>query len=352
MILVIYSIKFDLVDLQIPYSLSYISLKLLCALVPVALFIFYKNINLDKKIFACSFVWIFYCAYSTYFYAINYWIASIQVAIVYTSVLFIDRIQFLIMYSTLTLTTSLAILYSKSPYGFGSLTMKERSILFDDYISLQILTGVIYFIVTYPRIRKLKEDLKFSNFGKASSFILHEMQKPLSRLQSLGSMNDELESLRKTLSIAKQLQSGSLDKVKIAPIQIENLCRDNVNKYQEFLDYYKINVRYNLSSKSFKSDRIMLDHMVDNLVRNAIEANKENSLENRWIDFSIDQNQLSISNPYTNMISESDLFTPLKSSKEGNMGTGLHFCKTISDGLNHTMKVKCKNNIFEIRIEF
>lgn len=340
-------------DLHIPATATLIGFKLFIAIFPMIYFYYFRKISLDKKIFHTSLLWALYCILTTYYLAINYWVAAIQVVVVYTSVLFIDKFQFLITYCILTAGTSAAILMSKSPYGFGSLSMKDRSILFDDFISLQILTGVVYFLVTYPRIKKLKDDLKFSNFGKASSFILHEMQKPINRMHAEGgAMQIELDSLKRTLNIAKQLQSGSLETVKMSAVELDKLCSNTIEKYKEFLDYFQIQITYDLHSKTLRSDEIMLGFIVDNLVRNAIEANKENQSDKRWITFSSQNNYFTITNPYTTMIDESDLFTPLKSSKEGNMGTGLHFCKTISEGLNHSIKARCQNNTFEIRIDF
>ena len=352
LLIMLYSIKFDIVDLHIPATPLLIGLKSFFAFFPVIFFYYFKKINLDKKIFYCSLIWATYCILSTYYLAINYWVSSIQLIIVYTGVLFIDRIQFFIMYSYLLVGTCIAILYSSSPYGFGALGAKHRAILFDDYLSTQFLTGMVYFLVTYPRIKKLKDDLKFSNFGKASSFILHEMQKPLSRMQSDGAMQIEIDSLKRTLNIAQQLHSGSLNTVKFNSVNIEKLCLSTVEKYNEFLEYFQIKVACELQVKNQHSDEVMLGFILDNLIRNAIEANKDNQIDKRWIKIISNNNYLCITNPFTNMIDESDLFTPLKSSKEGNMGTGLHFCKTIADGLNHSVKARCNDNIFEIRIDF
>lgn len=350
--LILYSGYFDYHYLKIPLSLEYVLQKTFFMLFIPILSIFFKNINVDKRVFIISMTFSTYVIIQTYFYAINYMIASIQLMVIFTSMLYLEKREFFIFYGYLTTFTLLAIIYTDSPYGFSQYGDEIRSIYIDDFLSLQATTGLVYALITYPRLKKLKEDMKFSNFGKASSFILHEMQKPMNRLNMTVHENDDLNSLRKTLEIAKKLQQGSINEAKIETISLEKIAAEVMIKYNEFLDFYKIKITFDLAHSKFKSDHELITLIFDNLIRNAIEANKENELENRWLTVSSRDNGFNIINPFTKMIAETELFTPLKSSKIGNMGTGLHFCKTITEGLDHKIKVKCKNNVFEAQFEF
>ena len=351
-IMLLYAAYFDIFDLHIPLTTGYVLQKTFFALICPFIVFFFKKIHIDKKVFIMSFIFSTYIGSQVYFYSINYMIGSIQIVIMFTSVLFLEKKQFIIFFTFLTSITLLAMIYTPAKYGFSKFGPEIRDLYINDYISLQFTAGLIYVLITYGRLKKLKEDMKFSNFGKASSFILHEMQKPMNRLNMNEHNNDDLNSLRKTLEIAKKLQQGSITDAKIESISLELIAEEVLSKYKDFLDFYEIKVSLDLLHSKYKTDRELIILILDNLIRNAIEANKENAIDNRWLKITSTPQGFNVFNPFTSMIAASDLFTPLKSSKIGNMGTGLHFCKTISEGLGHTIKVKCKQNVFEAQLEF
>ena len=349
-LIVLYSIYFDLDYLKYPYSHLYLIAKISLAFAPIFWLYFFRNVPLDKKLYWLGMGWTLYCAGSIYFISINYIVGSLQLAIAYIGFFFLDKKEFTILYLFVFILTLFAFHYSPSPYGFGSLSKEMKSIYQDDFITLMLMTALSYIFFLYPRIKKIKEDLKFSNIGKASSFILHEIQKPLSRIQDKNFADEDIDSLRKTVAIAKKLQTDSLNDSNKTAVNLKEITESILKNYQEYLEYFQIKITFHYEYEIYRCDLSAITLILDNFIRNAIEANKENEDGKRWIEIKSTKTKIMISNPYLNTISQENLFMPLKSTKPGNMGVGLHLCKTISDAQGHVLDVKLKNNIFAANI--
>lgn len=349
-IAILYTVSYDINQLGIKPDLLYLVVKSFFIIFSIPLFYFFKKIEIDTKVYFYGMMWSLYSIWFTYKYSINYAMSSVQVAILFTSILFLNRKHFLIMFSILTFGTAWAIHASQSPYGFSTLSTEFKNIYLDDFISMQLITLIAYYFVNYPRVKKLQEELKFSHFGKASTFVIHEMQKPLNRLLSKDEKNTDLDSIKKTLDIARTLQKGSVESATIIEVSADDLHRDILAKYSDYLSYYSIQTSTDFKLKTFKTDKALMEIVYDNLIRNAIEANKENPEDKRWIKVAAEDNSLFITNPYVQTLNEKELFTPLKTTKFGNMGIGLHFCKTILEGLGKEIRIDTRNNQFMVEI--
>jgi signal transduction histidine kinase len=348
---VIYSVYFDFYKLHFEeLTIQYFILKFSFSLLPVIYFLTFKNISLDRKVFHVAFLWCVCCSISIYYISINYVIGSLQVAIAYVSFFFLPRRQYSIFLITLTISSVLALYYSPSPYGFGAISDDLKTVYADDIISLMALTGACYYFHIYPRIIQLNNDLKFSNIGKASSFIIHEIQKPISRMHEKNIYDEDINSLQNTIDIAKRLQTGSLNSIQHDQVGYNDICNEIIEKYRAYIDFFNIVIDYKFDQIKVRVDSKSLSFILDNLIRNSIEANKDNVEGRRWIKITSTKNKIIIANPYSYPISKDDLFTPLKSSKPGNMGVGLHLCKTIADAQEHQLEVRLKDNFFNVHL--
>lgn len=351
-LMIAYSIYFDVNDLKIEPSFFYYSQKIFFCLFPIYFLKKVKKLNIDFKVLMICLIYIVYSILHTYLISINYMISSLQVTLVFTSILFLDKIYYFSTFLFLTIGTTLAIFYSPSIAGFGQYGVDARFLYINDFLSLQILSTIIYFTTVIPRINILKEDLKFSHLGKASSFIIHELQKPINRLMENTSSNEDVIDLQNTLSLAKKIQINSKSEFKFEEIDFCEVVNKVITKYQNFISLLKIDIVFDDQLVKIISDRNTLITITDNLIRNAIEANMAVNEGERWINLKSDQYKITITNPFVNMISESDLFLPMKSSKEGNMGVGLYFCKSLAESMQCSVTAKIIKKKFEIKLHF
>jgi signal transduction histidine kinase len=211
-----------------------------------------------------------------------------------------------------------------------------------------ILTNLLYFTVTKKREELFELQEKFASIGKQSSYIFHEIKKPINRLLSTDTMiaNDIQQIKNILMNIDLLLKNPENFKQSFSEFNLKTIFE---NLKLEYLEYYsEYNIIYEYPELNFHvfANKELIQQVFKNLTINAIEAiiesNDTKEVE-RIIKISYDKmpdGKISISfkntgSKITNEISDkifSAFYTTKKSST--NNGLGLSFCKTIIEAHN------------------
>jgi signal transduction histidine kinase len=218
-------------------------------------------------------------------------------------------------------------------------------------ICFQGLCYMVYYFVTLPKLKAMEADKKFADYGKTSSFLMHEMAKPLRKMnQDPECFQEELNRLNEIYSIASSLRNKEDPLLVLEEVNINKFINDILSKYETFIKAYDIKMSIQTDVNIILTDKKLIRFSLDNLIKNAIEANVDFEGD-RFIEFKILKNKILIKNPFFDTsFSESNLFKPMSSTKKGHMGVGLYISKMISDTLGHKLHINTSKNFFEVLI--
>jgi signal transduction histidine kinase len=239
----------------------------------------------------------------------------------------------------------LAGLYSKNLYSLSQFGDVRRGEDIENFVSLYLMTMIAYGLVTYPRLKKLKDEYKFSKLGKATSFILHEISKPIFSME-LENESDKIkiEELKSKLEIARQLQEGLISN-KQEPVRLDKIIEDVLEENRKFINFFPLNLELNIDEVNWIGDSKLVKTIISNLIRNSIEAITTVQVE-PFIRINLKNNKLIIVNNFQTSLNENELFQPMKSSKIGNMGMGLYISKSLAESQNLVLMIKIIDNNF------
>jgi signal transduction histidine kinase len=200
-------------------------------------------------------------------------------------------------------------------------------------------------------LQQIKNDQKFTDYGKTSSFLMHEMAKPLRKMnQNPECFQEELNRLNEIYSIASSLRNKENPQLVLEEVNIDKFVNEIINKYESFIQTYNIKTSVHADVHNILTDKKLIQFSLDNLLRNAIEANVDFEGD-RFIEIKISENKILIRNPFFDTsFSENNLFKPMSSTKKGHMGVGLYISKMISDTLGHKLHINASKNFFEVLI--
>lgn len=350
-IFTIYGGYYDFFMCKMPITTFNVLIKIFFAFFPLISIYFFKRLTSYQRMFLAVFSYVIYCPYYTYNLSLAYLMSGIQLSFVFTILLIFELREFLILSILSFILCLLAGYLSPNLYSLSHWGMEKKGEDIENFFSLYVLTMISYALVTYPRLKKLKEEYQFSNLGKATSFILHEISKPIFNMKEGDEISKEkIDDLKSKLDIASQLQKGVMEKVH-QKVNVKSILEEVISDNYIFLDFYKLDPNINAKDIIIEADPKLVKTIISNLVRNAIEA--VSALHhNRFIEIDLDENKFEISNSYFKTVEEKDLFVPMKSSKSGNMGMGLYISKTLAENMNYDLKVSNVDNVFKARFIF
>ncbi len=209
--------------------------------------------------------------------------------------------------------------------------------------------------------RQQQEKLQFTSrlttMGEMASTLAHELNQPLAAISSYntGCLNklesgqftaDELKNALTKLGVQAQRAGRIIGRVhdfvrksepKLAPCDLAEVIDDSVGFMQAAAKLLNIRIVLEIQDVSPKllADRVMIEQVLLNLMRNGIEAMSNVGPERRRLTIKLnqvgDQMQISVVDrgPGIPAAVSEKLFTPFFSTKTDGMGIGLNICRSI-----------------------
>lgn len=347
-----YAFYYDFYMAKMPLTILNIAVKLIFVFLPIINIYFFKFMPMYWRMFLSIVLYIIYTAYYTYNLSLAYLSTGIQVSFVFTILLIFELREFLFLSITNFLATLIAGIYSPNIYSLSQFGEVKKAEDIENFISLYLMTMIAYALVTYPRLKKMKEDYRFSKIGKATSFILHEISKPIMSLDKNENLSSShIEDLKNKLEIARQLQNGIVENVN-EKILVKDILNKIIEEKSHFLNFFEIKIETKVDSSVWFADPKLIYTVMSNIIVNAIEAtSKVDQVESRIIKIELKESDLIISNPFQSTIPEKDIFSPMKSTKPGNMGMGLYISKMLTDSQKFLLLAKVNKSNFVINIK-
>lgn len=190
---------------------------------------------------------------------------------------------------------------------------------------------LIYFILSYFYFKKNRDidiNSKFAQIGMNTSYLVHELGKPIFRLKNNPQRsNEEIEKIIEVYTIINDLKKGSADKLE--EISLNDIIKKTIHDYENILKELNINIVDKCENLKCIGNKASIEIIIKNLLTNAIEAAK-NTTDPCLIIQQVGHNTLQIENnfiPNSNIFNEDDYI--LNSSKSGNLGVGLVLTKQL-----------------------
>jgi two-component system sensor histidine kinase DctS len=204
---------------------------------------------------------------------------------------------------------------------------------------------------------KLQQTARLVTMGELASSIAHELNQPLAAIASYnagclnmaraGRMDDPefavaLEKLGQQAQRAGSIIRSVYDFVrktepKMAPVDFSEIVAASVGLVATDARHRGVRIRVDESNLAVlvMVDRVMLEQVLVNLMRNALDAMRETAAARRRIDVSaaLDADLVTVAvadrGPGIGEETAARLFTPFFSTKEHGMGMGLNICRSI-----------------------
>jgi two-component system sensor histidine kinase DctS len=209
--------------------------------------------------------------------------------------------------------------------------------------------------------RQQREKLQFTSrlttMGEMASTLAHELNQPLAAISSYnaGCINklesgqftpDELKTALGKLGVQAQRAGRIIGRVhdfvrksepKLAPCDLTEVIDDSVGFIQAAAKLLNIRIERAIQGPlpTLMADRVMIEQLLLNLMRNGIEAMSQVAPERRRLTIKLnqvgDQVQISVIDRGSGIPAhvQEKLFTPFFSTKAEGMGIGLNICRSI-----------------------
>lgn len=349
---VLYSVYYDLNILHFDiYKNGYIFMKPFFIVFPF--FLFFTNFfRMNVKVFIYGLFWIFYCFYHVKFVSLIYSTAFIQTAVAFSVMVEFSEIEYIIFALLMLVATYFSIDGTENVMSYISNIPLAKQDYIINMFCLQGICYLAYYYVTLPKLKLTNQEKKMASYGKASSFIMHEMAKPLTRLkQNPENIETELSHIQDVFKISRMINDNVHSDVEIEEVSLDTVIYDVLGNYQKYIDEFKIELKLNIISNKVLSDKKYIYYIVDNLIKNAIEEVKTHN--EKIIEINFDKNDFIISNKIeSTIINEKQLASPMKSSKDGHMGVGLFISKILAEKMSHQIEFKVYNSVYTAVINF
>lgn len=298
-----------------------------------------------------------YVVSKTYFISYIYAIAGIQCALLVAMFLNFDLKKYLAINIFLFIAMYYSIQHNGDTDPVTVIVGNEtKYAVLQFYTSVHLFIILLYTMAAYPKIKAIKSERSFSELGKSTSFLLHELSRPIQKLQNNLESKDQsfLNELIDTLELARVLRNKDYVNINLESFDISALYREIIKDYESFIPYFEIQFQEDVpQSLIINGNAKFTKLIISNLIRNAIEALKDvPNKEDRVMHLIIDQKQFSLTNNCFKKVDCSKIFDPGYTTKKGNMGVGLFLTNTLCEkiGWRLALKTEAKQKHFSFSI--
>jgi signal transduction histidine kinase len=246
------------------------------------------------------------------------------------------------------------------------ITGREISAEIINSYALLFFVVVIWYMGVLTQRQKEEDNNKvFSELGKVSSFLLHELSSPVSRLANKASNSEEhsreIDQIKNLLQLTKAI-SQKRSEIKKDEFKLSTLSNYYIDEYSRTIDRLDIEVDVEERNRVVNSNATFVDIIVKNIIKNAIEHLKTLESNNKKIvirEISDEKKEvLRISNTAEKKSKKeiNEMFSPLYSTKKtkygSNQGIGLFISKRMAEGLGININCFCKDDLIHFDVEF
>lgn len=338
---------YDIIVTKYPLNINYILAHVSFFIVIIAIARQNQKSYNSYKILLATILFSVFVILKIYFITIIYVVTVLQIAFIFTCLIIIERRFYLFINTLLIVGTLSALAISERPSPYIVITPSVKIFLASIYIQIHLFMMFIYSFGIYPKIKRIMTDLKFTSIGKSTTFLIHEISKPVGRLEGdKAKAIPEILEIQEMIAIAHEIGANEILNSKKSMCNVRAIIDERLNNYHLFLEYYKIHIKNDIPKNfTIASPPKYLNIILDNVIKNAIEATKLLPNENaRVIIIKVIDNEFIIENPFTTSIDPSRIFDASASTKIGNIGTGLYLCKSLCDVLKWDLNVFHQKN--------
>jgi signal transduction histidine kinase len=346
-------IYWDFHQLNQSVTLSYLAVKGLIVsvyLISIVATYFKKAVNFWPILdMAMMLLYGFYGMIMIHFtYCFSFWEVYLIISIFFN----FSRKVYIILMTAGIITNYYAILLAQEPNYVKEGMSFKPDMLAGTYIVF-VLSFIIFFVVTKKKQALYEMQERFANIGRQSSFVFHEIKKPINRLINSSPIQDhDLKRINNIiLNVELMLNNSEVFAHSFKHFEVENLYKEIKKNFSDFFELYNIHFEcVNNSTGPIFANEDLMYQVLSNLTVNAIEAislaknyhQKSETIKivtrdlGKKVEISFKNTGPTIPKDYENKI-----FHPFTSSKEkqSNSGLGLSFCKNIIEGHRGVIKL-------------
>jgi signal transduction histidine kinase len=248
--------------------------------------------------------------------------------------------------------STFSIIFSKNDFQYVASGMSSRIDVLINSLCLQGLCYLVYYYVTLPRMKLTDEEKIFAQHGKASSFLIHEISKPINRLSANpDKFEEEIKQIKDIFNITKILNQKSLVEEKKEQVSILSVYKEVISKYKKEISELNIKINEGIEDFEIQSDRKCIFIILDNLIKNAIEELV--TKDDKIIEVIICPKKFSISNKVLVQIKEPQFIgLTVHTTKDGHMGVGLFISRILCERLSFSIDFDVSSKIFRSTVTF
>lgn len=354
----IYALYYDFYICKMPLTIFNISAKMVFILIAAILMFPFKNLSNYQKILILLVNYSIYCPYYVLTISVSYAFASLQLFFVASNIFLLEKKHYLYFSIFIFLSTLLAIFLTKNPYPQVDHLDTLSMTFAENFITLFSLCFISYFYTHSKRIKYLSEELKFANLGKTSSFLIHEISKPILTDNSKSSGTDNSKNLKDLINITKYMMGGPIPPNEFKKIHLHKIIQDIVTGLDSTNIISRLAIRINIDippDVTIMTSPKGFEIIFANLFKNALEAlapfYEHSEFKNHLtinIQFDETTKALSISNPIfdgNNLKNVQNWKEISFTTKEGHQGVGLHIIYTLASKCNIEINQALTKNI-------
>lgn len=219
---------------------------------------------------------------------------------------------------------------------------------------MAVVSGIIFFLsnLLFYTVTKKQEELfelqeKFALVGKQSSYVFHEIKKPINRLMSSDSfLSSDIQQINNILlNIELMLKNPANFKKSFEIFNLQDVFKNLETEFQNYFTEYDIEFNYPNIKKKIIGNESLIYQVFKNLIVNSVEAIalNEGFKETKQINIQYTTESINFQNTGSS-ISKTDadkIFNPFYTTKKNgvNTGLGLSFCKNIIEGHEGSIKL-------------
>lgn len=203
----------------------------------------------------------------------------------------------------------------------------------DAVIFVLIIAAYHWWVGRIQEKRRARE-LSFADLGMRSSYLLHEINRPLSQMtqqQDSIAARQSLNELRKLVDALDGVSRGHL--ITDHQVSVEDIITSLRRRYSEYLADFDVKVSIEGESL-FLTHEGALELVLKNIFVNALEEAARLPPPRRWINVKLDLvDGVAISNPLSEpkRVKCYNLFEPGFTTKRGHQGMGLSLSRRLAE---------------------